>query len=242
MPDFNADRPGLHRPLATHAWRSVSAPPGTAGVRRIRGGLAGVLVALALAGCAGTSPPVQLYRLPLQPPVPLQAVAAPVTPAVPFVLLSPVTLPDYLDRDALVAPIGAAGLQVLVGQRWAEPLRESVPRLLRLDLATLLGDAAVQGGPLPAGTGPGRALKVELLALEPAADRSAVTLVARWEWRARAGEVGAAGRAEGGLPGTGTARLMAPVRGAGMDAVVLAHRAALAQLATEIARSLQPGR
>ena len=193
---------------------------------------------LALAGCAGTSPPVQLYRLPLQPPVPLQAMAAPATPVVPFVLLSPVTLPDYLDRDALVVPTGAAGLQVLAGQRWAEPLRESVPRLLRLDLATLLGDAAVHGAPLAAGTDPGRALKVELLAFEPTADRSTVTLVARWEWRVRAGEAGAGGRAEGGLPTSQNARLSVAAGDSTVEALVVAHRVALSQLAGQIARGV----
>jgi uncharacterized protein len=223
------DRETAARPLAQRRWPASRS-------RWLPGAAWGpLLVAMLVAGCAGTSPPVQLYRLPLQPPVALSAVSVPGGAVLPFVLLSPVALPDYLDRDALVAPTGAAGLQVLAGQRWAEPLRESVPRLLRLDLAALLGEAAVQSGPLAAGTGPGRALAVELLAFEPAVDRRAVTLTARWQWRARAG---ATATVEPALPLTGSARLTAPVVGSGTEAVVLAHRAALAQLAAEIGRSL----
>ena len=42
---------------------------------------------------------------------------------------------------------GAASLQPLGAARWAEPLRDAVPRLLRQDLATLLGPAQVWSAP-----------------------------------------------------------------------------------------------
>ncbi|MBL8352717.1 MAG: membrane integrity-associated transporter subunit PqiC [Burkholderiaceae bacterium] len=183
------------------------------------------LAALALlVACAATPPqPMQLYRL---------AAAAPVapTPVVPatevWQLVPPVRLPEYLDRDAILVPTGQSGLQALPGHRWAEPLRESVPRLLRQDLAMLLGESRVWGAPLPAGVVATRQLRVELLALEPTADRSAVTLQARWSL------ADAAGRA---APRVDAVLLVVPVAGGSVDALVAAHRLALWRLAERIA-------
>ena len=63
-------------------------------------------------------------------------------------------LPEVLERDALLMPQGQAGLEALQGHRWAEPLRDAVPRLLRQDLATLLGEARVWSAPISTTTGP----------------------------------------------------------------------------------------
>jgi uncharacterized protein len=199
---------------------------------------AGVLAA-SLVGCAGTSAPIQLYQLRAAPPVAVAAVAAaatvvpvvPVTPAVaptPAVwqLAMPVRVPDYLDRDAVLVPQGQAGLQALPGQRWAEPLRESVPRLLRADLAALLGEARVWSAPLPAGVQVTRLLRVELLALESNAERSAVVLRARWSISDPNGRA---------APEAHSAAFDVPSAGLEVDSLVAAHRMALWRLAERIA-------
>ncbi|MFT3822071.1 MAG: PqiC family protein [Rubrivivax sp.] len=179
---------------------------------------------LALAGC-GHSPPVQLYRLRSEPPQPF---APPPPSAERWQLLQPVRLPEYLDREAILLPQGASGVLALSGHRWAESLRDAVPRLLRQDLALLLGEGQVAGTPLPPGWMPTRLLRVELLALEAEAGAGpqAVRLQARWTVGDPAGQR---------PPRTLTASLRAPAAGTSIDDLVAAHRLALWELAQRIA-------
>lgn len=176
---------------------------------------------LALAGC-GSSPPVQLYQLRADPP---GASAVPTVPAAERWVLGAVQLPDYLDRDALVIPSGRAGLQALSGHRWAEPLRDAVPRLLLQDLARLRGAEQLWRAPVPPGVTVERQLRLELQQFEAGAAGRSVVLAARWmlvdvsgKSRARVGE----------------ARLEVSAADASPDALVAAHRAALWQLAQAI--------
>jgi uncharacterized lipoprotein YmbA len=218
-------------------------PPSIPAGHRLRGHsrgrapLALAVLAVLLIGCAGTSPALQSVRLPSAVPglaagagTAVVAQAAPASPsaspALNWQLMSPVQLPDYLDRDALLVPRGQAGLQPLPGYRWAEPLRESVSRLLRLDLGALRGDASVWRAPLPAGLRIERQLRVELLSFESNTDRSAVTLQARWSLADPVGGV---------APQVQSARLTVPVAGSDIDALAAAHRLALWRLAERIA-------
>jgi len=193
--------------------------------------------ALLLGACAGSSlPPVHWVRLPAEAPAGPAAVPAlgvPAMPAVPGVwqLMAPVQLPGHLDRDALLVPQGAAGLQGLGGARWAEPLRDAVPRLLRQDLEREFG-APVWTAPLPPGVQPTRQLRVELAAFDVAADRRSVLLAARWSL------VDAKGRAR---PMVFDASFTTPAAGAAADELAIAHRQALAQLARRIADSVRAG-
>ena len=183
------------------------------------------LGAAAVAACSikpTPLPPMQWVRLPAQPPAPLPAPARPA--AAVWQLVLPLDVPGYLERDALLVPQGAAGLQPLAGVRWAEPLRDAVPRLLRLDLAALLG-VPVWTSPLPAGIQPNRQLRVELLQFDVTDSRSAVTLHARWSIADPRGEMPTV---------AGEARFNEGASGDGADALVLAHRAALARLAQAI--------
>lgn len=183
------------------------------------------LGALTLAGCASEPklPAVQWVRLPAQPPEPLPPPDQP--SAQVWQLVLPLDVPSYLERDALLVPQGAAGLQPLAGVRWAEPLRDAVPRLLRQDLAVLLG-GPVWVSPMPPGIAPTRQLRVELLQLDVADDRRAVALHARWSLADPRGQTPTR---------AGETRLSQPASGPGADALVLAHRAALARLARDIA-------
>lgn len=193
---------------------------------------------LALAGCAGpTLPPIRLYTLHLALP-PGLAPAENVKPsAVPVTAssaatgvwqLAPLRLPAYLDRDALLLPVGASHLQPLDGHRWAEPLRDAMPRLLQEDLRTLRGPAQVWAAPLPAGLRIDRHLAVELLALDITPDRAAVHLRARWTLA----------DPTGALPlQVGQADLRAAATGSEPGQLVAAHRLALWRLAERIAAS-----
>ena len=211
--------------------RPTTLPPrnrrATAVSTKLRPAAALLPVLALLVACSSTPQPVQLYRLAAAPPASAVAAAGATTgtPAAVWQLVPPVRLPEYLDRDAILVPTGQSGLQALAGHRWAEPLRESVPRLLRQDLATLLGESRVWGAPLPAGVVVTQQLRVEVLALEPAPDRSAVTLQARWS------VVDAAGKAP---PRVDSAIIVAPAAAGTIDDLVAAHRLALWRLAERI--------
>ena len=124
-----------------------------------RQAVAAMLAAAAALGGCGTSPPVQLYHLRSEPPLPTPAAAG----AEVWQLMLPVRLPDYLDREALLLPQGETGLLALSGHRWAESLRDAVPRVLRQDLGALLGEGRVWPSPLPSGVTATRQLRVEIL-------------------------------------------------------------------------------
>lgn len=178
-----------------------------------------------LVACSSPRPPPQLVHLrsaaPTEnPPVRLGTASA----AANWQLLLPVTVPDYLDRDAVLVPQGQASLQPVPGVRWAEPLREAVPRLLRDDLSTLLGAGRMWIAPVPAGIAIQRQVRVDLLAFEATEDQRQVVLRARWT----VSDAGASPRAELSV-------VQVPVSSGGVDGLIAAHRMALWLLAQQVA-------
>ena len=89
-------------------------------------------------------------------------------------------LPEWLDRTDVLVADGPAGLRALPGVRWAEPLRDALPRLLALDLAALRAPQPLWTGTPPAGTRISRQLRVQLLALDNLPQAGQVRLLARW--------------------------------------------------------------
>lgn len=181
-------------------------------------------MAAALAGCVGSSPPVRLYHLPAEA---AGAVApAPTTASGgAWLLVLPVQVPEYLDREAFLLPEGRHGFSPAQGHRWAESLRDSVPRMLRQDLARLLGEGRLWTSP-PPGLPIARQLRVELTALEAEPERRSVRLRARWTL---VDPTGAA------APQARSTTLVAESAGADIDSLVAAHRLALWRLAERIA-------
>ncbi len=222
----------------SHADRAHGGP-----TRRCTAAAAAIVAAAALlAGCA-SSPPTRWYELridaPSGPPAGAPTAPAPTTtppgavaPAAPAVweLAPRIALPGALDRDTIVVADGDAGVEPLTGHRWAEPLRDAIPRVLLHDLRRLHGADRVFTAPAPAGVDVNRQLRVEVLALQADASRRAVRVVAQWWWSdARRAHV-------------------APVRGAAdftvdiddpasVDALAAAHRVALLRVAEQIAAS-----
>lgn len=141
-----------------------------------------LLLLLAVSGCASLAPPPTLYVL--EAP----AAAAPPPKAAPAahrlaVALGPVTVPDYLDRTDIVRRATGNRLEVNAEERWAEPLRAGLQRLLIAVLAERLGP----GYWVTAGAGRGAAIDIEVPvdveAFEEDAAGQAV-LTASWEVRA----------------------------------------------------------
>ena len=182
----------------------------------------GVGPALMAMGCAGTAaPPTQWYELRAEPPEP-RPVPKPGDGAV-WEVSGQVRLPGALDRDTLVVSTGAASLVPLAGHRWAEPLRDSIPRLLVADLAVLRGEGLVWRAPAPAGVAVARRLRVEIVALMADEARRALRLQARW-WLTDA-------RTSAAAPTLGAADFSVELVNPSVDALAAAHRLALWQLA-----------
>ena len=145
---------------------------GTDVVRRLRALLLfGVLLGVAISGCAG--PPKQEYVL--------RAATAPkaasaVQTALPIVQIERVLLPDYLDtRDILTRRDGR--VEPSESARWAERLSVGMTRALAMSLATqLTGIVVTSAQPLDP---PVLRVLVDVIAFELTGDRQ-VVLAARW--------------------------------------------------------------
>lgn len=175
-------------------------------------------LALLLAAC-GSSPPVHLYQLRATP-------AAALAGSAPLLVMLPLQLPDYLDRDTLVARQGAGGLAALHGHRWAEPLADAAARVLRHNLAARLGADKVWAAPAPAGLRATWQLRVELQRFDADEGARELVLAARW---ALVDPNGA------NPPRVQQAEWREPVATPGPDALAAAHSAALHRLAQAIA-------
>ncbi|MBI5720199.1 MAG: membrane integrity-associated transporter subunit PqiC [Burkholderiales bacterium] len=150
-------------------------------------------------------------------------------------LMLPVVLPGHLERDALFVPQGDGGasgawVRPLAGARWIEPLRDSVPRVLREDLMRRMDGQVLWWAPLPPGLAPTRQLRVEFAAFEIGADGRTLATHARWSIADARGA-----RA----PEVHEARIQTPAAVAGdPGAWALAHRQALSTLAARIAATM----
>lgn len=230
-----------------------------------------LVAGVAMGGCA-TSPPAQHYAL-----APLDNSANPadranaaqtrvVNPAAVRIVIGPVDIPALVDRSQLVVRRTGYRVEILESERWAEPLRDAVPRLLAARLSRQLDQAWVMqfGDPLAGRAQIGVAVDIVDLELRP--DIEAL-VAAQWTLRrvTPAGAVAAAGLA-GSIdpvpsqpgcacasasdasgsadplapPGTVTGTVVARVpAAAGTEALVAALATALDQVADDLSRRLR---
>lgn len=83
----------------------------------------------------------------LTPQTPTGQVSAASAGAGMSIGLGPVTIPDYLDRPAIVTRIGSNELRLSENNRWGEPLKQGFANVLSRDLAMRLGAAQVHRFP-----------------------------------------------------------------------------------------------
>jgi uncharacterized protein len=183
------------------------------------------LLALACLGTltACSSPPGRLYTL--SAPEPPASAASPAL----HVALGPVTIPAGVDRPQLVVRQSAVRVAALEQERWAEPLREGVPRVLADALRSRLHEASVSTLAMAASP-PDLHLAVDITRYEAIAG-SEVIIAAHWRLRSA--------DAKTTREGSTVARQV--VRGGAQDyeAVVAAEAAALADIGAELARAIE---
>ena len=146
------------------------------GTRNRRIGLVGLAATLVwLGGClGGTSASPTFYTLTsVEVPAPAQAQTG-------LALgVGPVTLPAYLDHPQLVTRTGQDALNLAEFDRWAEPLKAGVPRVLGDNLAALLGTSRVSLFPWMKSQAVRYQIAVDLTRFEGVAGGT-VVLGARW--------------------------------------------------------------
>jgi uncharacterized lipoprotein YmbA len=95
-----------------------------------------------LNGCAGSSKPSEFYFLRSLPASQDAGLTAMESDS-PSVLIGPITLPAYLDRNQLVTLAGNNKLDLNEFARWAEPLQDNLYRVLVENLSLLLNTPKV---------------------------------------------------------------------------------------------------
>jgi uncharacterized lipoprotein YmbA len=135
------------------------------------------VAAAVICGC-GTSPPARIYTLdPIGQQEPGQVVSRGGTAV--SVSITPVELPDYLDRSQIVTRQGIHGLKVAEFDRWGGSLSQSITTVLVENLSSLLSSNRVFATPWP---GPERAdyrVAIRILRLDCIPAKQ-VVLKAQW--------------------------------------------------------------
>ena len=184
---------------------------------------AAVLGAALLAGC-GSAPRDQFYTLGGAPATPAAA-PAPAAGATLYFEMRPVTIPAEVRRPQLVVGGREGRVELLEHHRWAGPLVDQITGALSLALANELGAVDVYRNPAPEGSAVYR-IGANVQRFESKEGGYAL-LDATWSVRRLDGDVQ-----------TCRSVLREPV-GAGYDALVAGHRAALAKLAAAIAANVR---
>lgn len=189
----------------------------------VRSGIAAACLIVTLAGCS-RSPRITFYTL--QPGVQAGIATANITP--PSVAVGPVTLPELVDRPQLVVRVAANRVDILETQRWAEPLKSEIPRLISENLGRLLRSDRVYSYLQNAGFEADYRLLVDIQRFESSPEGT-VSVEAVWSLR----------RATGAAPKTGRSLVHEPVGGEGVDALVAAYGRALFALSRDLAKAIQ---
>jgi uncharacterized protein len=179
-----------------------------------------------LGGCVGSSAPARLYVLTPGP----EATVDPPGIQGPCGLalgVGPVQLPDLLDQAQIVTRRHADEINRAEFDRWAEPLTDSVPRVLAEDLAALLKTERIAIFPWD----PEQTVRYQIVVDVQRFDGTLggeVVLDARWRILAADGTERAVRRSV----------LTQPTGGPGYETVVAAMSRALMGLSREIAATL----
>ncbi len=183
-----------------------------------------LMLSLALAACASSTPRKEPKRLLLNYEGPVAA--TPSTPR-PRLVVRAVSVPDYLDRRELVRRVSAAEVVRDHSAFWAERPSKAITRWVTLALAAQRSDASIESFSTADGRAPDALLAITLDGFEPGADG---ILRLRGDWM----------YAPYGCKATQSGRFDAdaPVAGDDAEASVAALQRALDSAVKELARQL----
>lgn len=186
-----------------------------------------LMVALLVMAACGTLPQVRYYTLASAAPTVAPA-AAPDAGVGYRVAIGPVTVPEALDRPQIVLRMAPNRYAIADTERWAEPLKREIPRVLAADAGQRLPAARVAAQTQYGGQGADYRVPIDILRFESVPAES-ITLEAAWSVRNAAGER------------LHEARFVQieKVEAPGVAPLVSAHAKALAALAEEIAVAVQ---
>lgn len=179
--------------------------------------------ALVLAAC-GTPPQQSFYTL-VPEPVP---VPAPASGGTMSVFVGPVTIPEDVDRSAMVLRTGPSQVEIRDSERWSEPLKSAIPRAVSEHLMRELGTARVYASRAGAAQPVDHRVAIEIRRFESSLDAGA-TIDALWTITP------AKGAAKSGRSVISEASATRDAAG-----IAAAHSRALARLASEIAAAIRP--
>ncbi len=143
---------------------------------RVGGSFAALLAGAILAGCVGASPAARFYLL--SPHVEPGPNVQDEDPGV-FLLVGPVDVASYLDRPQIITRSGANEVKLAEFDRWAQPLKESLPKACAESLSVMLGRERVFASEQPAAGEPKYRVTVEVMRFDGEVGGE-VVLDARW--------------------------------------------------------------
>jgi uncharacterized lipoprotein YmbA len=183
---------------------------------------AALLLPLAVAGCAG-SPPQSFYTLGAKTaPAPRQSAAT------YSIAIDPASVPAIVDRPQIVLDTGPNQIALAEQSRWAEPLKESIPRVMADDLAQLLPEAEVFANPHGTVSDPDYRVRLDVQRFA-SSQGEAATVDILWSVSIR----------QDGTQEIGRSFKREPAQGGGFAALAAAHERALAAVSRDIAAAVK---
>ncbi len=150
--------------------------------------------------------------------------------APPTVLVTQISLPDLVDRPQLVERLTGNRVEILEMQRWAEPLKDGITRLLVDTLANRLASDLVTAYPHSGAAEPDYRVTLDIRRLDATNDM--VYMDALWSLR----------RTSGGVVKTGRSNVQ-EIRGKeGYEALVAAYNRAIVSAGSDIAGAIRADR
>ncbi len=191
--------------------------------RRLVAALAALLVTSACVQLGPAKDPTRFFVLSPEPDTDAIALIA----DGPLLAVGPVTLPEYLNRSAIVARVGPHEVDRLSNDRWAQPLAGMMQRTLAVDLAAAFGARRYLLYPWARDQQPDIVVELDVLRFET--DR---TRTARLDalWRLRLGDE----------ERNGTIALTEAVADTTTEAAVAALSALLGRMSAQLVESAEP--
>jgi uncharacterized lipoprotein YmbA len=179
-----------------------------------------LLLLMLVAGCA--SPRERFYTLSAVP------ASAPGNEAGLSVLIAPVAVPEIVDRPQFVVRKTANRIEIAEFDRWAEPLKAGIARVLAEDLAQELGTPRVAAQAQAISRDADYRVTFDVFRFDSRLG-DGIALEAAWTVRA----------AKGGRSRIGRSVVQEPVQAADYEALAAAHSRALQRYAREIAAAIR---